>query len=97
MPDDVVDRRDLLLAPLLAALPMALIGSAQASPLNPAQTMVTLPDQIVWKTRPDWPEHSNAQATLFGDTDKPGIYYALLKWYPGYMSGPPMLPVYCTE
>jgi hypothetical protein len=88
MPDVSMQRRDLLLAPLLAALPMALIGEAGASPLNPAQTMITLPDQIVWETQPDWPPHSNAQAKLFGDLEQTGLYYRLYKWYPGYMSAP---------
>jgi hypothetical protein len=87
MSDLSMPRRDLLLAPMLAALP-ALIGAAEASPLNPAQTMITLPEQIPWATQPDWPANSNAQALLFGGLDQPGLYYALLKWYPGYMSGP---------
>jgi hypothetical protein len=81
-------RRDLLLAPLLAALPAALIGTAQASTLDPAQTMVTLPEQIPWFQRPDWPANCNAMAKLFGDVDQPGLYYMLIKWFPGYMSGP---------
>jgi hypothetical protein len=88
MSDLSVPRRDLLLAPLLAALPLALIGGAQASPLNPEQTQITLPDQIQWHQRPDWPHNCNAMAKLFGDVEQPGIYYTLIKWFPGYMSGP---------
>jgi hypothetical protein len=26
--------------------------------------------------------------TLAGDTSAPGLYYALLRWHPGYMSAP---------
>ena len=65
-----------------------IVGSAQASPLNPTQTMTTLPDQIGWHQRADWPPNCNAQAKLFGDVDKAGLYYVLIKWFPGYMSGP---------
>jgi hypothetical protein len=88
MTDLILPRRDLLMAPLLAALPAALIGNAQASPLNPAQTMVTLPDKIDWKTRPTWPKDSVATASLVGDINQDGLYYVLIKWYPGYMSAP---------
>ncbi|MGB8839729.1 MAG: cupin domain-containing protein [Aliidongia sp.] len=88
MTDLTFPRRGLLLAPLLAAAPRLLIGEAQASTLNPAQTMITPPDQIEWKTRPNWPKDSVAQANLFGDLNQPGQYYLLVKWYPGYMSAP---------
>jgi hypothetical protein len=88
MTDPLFQRRSLLLAPLIAALPSALIGEAQASKLDPAETMLTLPDQIEWKTRPNWPKDSVAQANLFGDLNQAGLYYLLVKWYPGYMSAP---------
>jgi hypothetical protein len=78
-------RRELLLATLLAALPAA----AEASPINPKQTIVRLPEQITWHPgRPDSPPRSVEMAPLFGATDKPGLYYVLVKWYPGYMSAP---------
>jgi hypothetical protein len=88
MTDPTVPRRGLLLAPLLAAVPRLLIGDAQASKLDPAQTMVTPQDKIEWKTRPGWPKDSVAQANLFGDLNQTGLYYLLVKWYPGYMSAP---------
>ena len=88
MTDSIFQRRSLLLAPLLAALPKVLIGDAGASKLDPDQTMLTLPDQIGWKTRPNWPKDSVAQANLFGDLNEAGLYYLLVKWYPGYMSAP---------
>src|ERR1700739_2490074 len=40
-------RRQLLLAPVLAALPLGL-SARQAEAINPAETQVTLPDQIKW-------------------------------------------------
>src|ERR1700733_607822 len=88
MSDLLAQRRDLLLASLAAAVPLGLTGEASAGPLNPAQTMITLPDQILWSTRPNWPENSVAGAMLFGGLDQAGIYYTLVKWYPGYMSAP---------
>ena len=42
-------RRDLLLTSLLAALPLSVSGAA-ASPLDPAQTIIKLPDALQWKT-----------------------------------------------
>ena len=80
-------RRSLMLAPLLAALPLGLsAGSAQ--PINPAETRVTLPDQIRWTAWTAGPPHSAEMATLFGGLDKPGEYVVLMRWYPGYMSAP---------
>jgi hypothetical protein len=87
MTELTIPRRGLLFAPMLAALPQ-LIGSAEASPLDPAQTMITPVDQIPWQTRPNWPKDSVAQANLSGDLNQPGFYYLLVKWYPGYMSAP---------
>src|SRR5579859_6344518 len=88
MTDLILERRSLLLAPMLAALPRLMTGEAVASPLDPAQTMVTMPDRIEWKTRPNWPKDSVASANLFGDINQTGLYYVLIKWYPGYMSAP---------
>jgi hypothetical protein len=88
MVDLLAQRRNLLLAPLLAALPLGMSGEACGETLNPAQTMVTLPDQIAWHARPNWPRDSAASATLFGAMNQAGLYYILMKWYPGYMSAP---------
>ena len=82
-------RRDLLLVPLLAALPLALAsGTAEADKLNPDWTIVRLPDQIPWQKRPTYPPNSVESAPLFGDIDQPGLYYTLIRWHPGYMSAP---------
>lgn len=88
MTGQFAQRRDVLLAPLLAALPLALAGGAQASPRDPAQTMFTLPADIAWKTRAGWPKDSVASADLFGSITEAGLYFTLIRWYPGYMSAP---------
>ena len=83
------DRRALLLLPLLAALPLALAGGeAAASPINPLETIVRRPDEIVWQRRPGVPQPSVETAPLFGATNEHGLYYTLVKWHPGYMSAP---------
>jgi hypothetical protein len=78
-------RRDLLLAPMLAAL---LPPAAKASPLNPAETVITLPPDIPWQVRPTYPKDSVISAPLYGSRTGHGIYVELIKWYPGYMSAP---------
>ena len=85
MHDVHLPRRDLLLAPLLAAL---LADAAQASPLDPSETIVSPPGKIPWEVRPDYPHDSVTSAPLFGSRKGTGIYYELIKWYPGYMSAP---------
>ena len=47
--DISLTRRAMLIAPLLAALPLALPGAmARAGEINPAETAITLPDAIEW-------------------------------------------------
>jgi len=82
-------RRALLLAPLLAGLPLALSGTtAQASKLDPPGTTITLPDAMKFAAWSGAPPHGGEMATLYGGLDKPGPYLVLMKWYPGYMSAP---------
>jgi hypothetical protein len=85
MPDIRLQRRDLLVAPLLAALIPVM---ARASILDPAETILTLPVNIPWKLRPDYPKDSVTSAPLFGSRSGSGIYFELIKWFPGYMSAP---------
>lgn len=85
-----VTRRGLLVAQLLAGLPLALSDTpALAENIDPSETQVTLPGAIKWS---GWingfPPHSGEMATLYGGLDKPGPYVVLMKWYPGYMSAP---------
>jgi hypothetical protein len=74
-PDNLLlpDRRRLLLAPLLAALPLGLsVGRAEA--INPSETQVTMPDRIKWTAWTGGPPRSAEMATLLGGLDKPGEY-----------------------
>ena len=81
-------RRGLILAPLLAASPAALLAYP-AHAIDPAQTQVILPDQYQWKPAlPSAPAKSVETVPVFGATDKPGPYVVLVKWHPGYMSAP---------
>ncbi|MGO9475892.1 MAG: cupin domain-containing protein [Rhodomicrobium sp.] len=82
-------RRDVPIAPILAALPLAMLdAAAQAGQINPAETAITLPDAIKWSDWSGGPPHSGEVATLNGGLDKPGPYLVLMKWNPGYMSAP---------
>ncbi|HEX3403776.1 MAG TPA: cupin domain-containing protein [Acetobacteraceae bacterium] len=83
-------RRGLVVAPLLAALSLALSNEAAfAGKINSSETQISLPGAIEWG---GWiagsPPHSGEVATLYGGLDKPGPYLVLMKWYPGYMSAP---------
>ena len=81
-------RRNLVLAPLLGALPL-LVTAAHAGKINPSETSITLPDAIEWSSWIEgFPPHSGQMATLYGGLDKSGPYVVFMKWYPGYMSAP---------
>ena len=85
-----VDRRDLLAAsPLLAALPHLLFAAtpAQATP-DPGKTIIVPPKDIAFKPHIGGPPQSVESAALFSDSSRPGIYYNLTKWHPGWMSAP---------
>jgi hypothetical protein len=85
--DAAATRRFLLLAPLLAALPLGL-RSDPAAAIDANETQVTLPDQFQWKSFIPGMPNSVEMAPAFGATDKPGPYVVLVKWHPGYMSAP---------
>jgi hypothetical protein len=81
-------RRNLVLAPLLGALPL-LVTAAHAGKINPSETSITFPDAIEWSSWIEgFPPHSGQMATLYGGLDKSGPYVVFMKWYPGYMSAP---------
>ena len=84
----LITRRDLLIAPLLAALPAALSSREAAAGPDPTMTIVTLPQEIDWIRAEGFPENSVEQATLWSKTSESGLYYVLVRWYPGYMSAP---------
>jgi hypothetical protein len=80
-------RRELLLAPLFATFALK-AANAFASPLNPAQTIIKLPSDLGWKSNPSFPPRSVDMCPLFGDVSADGLYYTLVRWWPGYMSAP---------
>jgi len=86
--DIATTRRGLILAPLLAALPAALLADP-AHAVDPTQTQITLPDQMQWKP---WSAGGAAgameSAAVFGAIDKSGPYAILVRWHPGFMSAP---------
>ena len=84
----ITTRRELLAAPLLAALPMALAaGKAGAAP-DPSMTIVKLPTEITWGRNAEFPEKSVETALFWSKPSDAGIYYYLVKWHPGFMSAP---------
>ena len=58
------------------------------SKLDPRQTMITIPEGIVWHVPDGAPPESVAEAVLAGGEDQAGTYLVLMKWYPGWMSAP---------
>jgi hypothetical protein len=85
MQEVIWQRREMLLGSMLA---MVAAGQAEAGTLDPAETMITLPDQIPWEERKTYPKDSVTSAALFGSREGSGLYYELIRWYPGYMSAP---------
>jgi hypothetical protein len=81
-------RRDVMLAALVASLPIGFAESAAASKLNPDQTIIRPPDQLQWKPNTAFQEPSVDNCLLTGDINKPGLYYTLVRWWPGFMSAP---------
>jgi hypothetical protein len=49
-------RRDVMLAALASSLPIGLVESAAASPLNPEHTIIRPPSQLQWKSNHAFPE-----------------------------------------
>src|SRR5271155_1396763 len=81
-------RRELLIAPLLAALPLAPASEpARADSLNPDWTIVRPPNEIKWQSQAEFSQGVE-MAPLFGSINEPGLYFILVKWHPGYMSAP---------
>ena len=82
-------RRTVLLAPLLASLPIA-IGAipARASIINPSETTLTLPDAIRFVPWSGAPPKSGDMARLYGDLNARGPYLVFTRWHPGYFSAP---------
>ena len=87
MAENSMSRRELL-AMLGGIAPLLLTGGVEASPIDTNQTMYTLPGDIKFTPQDGAPPQSVESAFLYSHPSKQGIYYALLRWYPGYMSAP---------
>lgn len=81
-------RRDLMLAPLLAALPQLLAALPTEAAPDPTKTIVVPQTKIDFKPALGAPPKSIEEAHLFSKSADPGIYLNLTKWYPGWMSAP---------
>ncbi len=64
------------------------LGSAKGPDLNPAALVYKSPDKIQWKESPA----GSAQAILYGDPTKPGLYIVLTKWHAHHNSHPHFHP-----
>jgi hypothetical protein len=81
-------RREMMLAALVSSLPLGLTDDATASPLNPAQTIIRPPGDLQWKSNAAYPEPSVDNCALTGSPTETGLYYTLVRWWPGFMSAP---------
>ena len=93
----LASRRDLLMAPLLAALPLALLTERAGAAPDPNMTIVKSQEELTWVDMFNSGEGAKiyaaggkivSSANLYSETSKPGIYYILIRWYPGFMSAP---------
>jgi hypothetical protein len=58
------------------------------SALDPTQTIIVPPRGLTWRPHAGAPAQSVDVCPLAGDEKRPGPYYTLLRWWPGYMSAP---------
>src|SRR5262245_44847653 len=69
--DISASRRGVLLAPLVAAVTLAMARTAaQAGRIDPTQTIIILPDAMTWVPWSGLPPHSGEMATLYGGLDQ---------------------------
>jgi hypothetical protein len=86
---EIFPRRNLLVAPLLAAAATSLRAQpAKAAGVDPTMTQVVQADAIPWKQLYNFPEGSAEQAPMHSTVGEPGQYFVLIRWHPGYMSAP---------
>ena len=79
MNDIDIDRRLLLLAPLLSALA---VPAAQAGQIDRNETFVLPAPRIAFEPWGSLPPRSGEMAKLYGDFDKPGPYLVMMKSVP---------------
>ena len=68
----------------LVAATFTWLGAVRASDLNPAAIKITVPKDVKWVES----KAGSAQAIMYGDPSKPGLYIVLTKWHAGHMSHP---------
>jgi hypothetical protein len=88
MSEILITRRELLIASLAGALPMALLSRSASAGPDPTMTIVKPPGELIWNKSPNFPDKSIESTLLWGKSSEAGLYYYLVKWYPGYMSAP---------
>ena len=71
------------------AIAICLLLAPAKAELNPAAIMIQHSDQIKWVKNE---RAGNANASLAGDPNKPGIYVELTRWFPHHMSRPHFHP-----
>jgi hypothetical protein len=81
-----VVRRRLAAATVMILFSLAGAGGAE---LDPVAAVFKLPDQIKWNENATT---GSANAVLYGDPSKPGLYIVLVKWHAGHMSHPHFHP-----
>jgi len=84
--DPIATRRELIAAPLFAGMAGLAAQTAFARPLDPEQTIIK--PALVWTPNPRYPERSSDTCNLTGAPTSPGLYYTLIRWWPGFMSAP---------
>ncbi len=85
---DMLMRRDLLAASVLVAGASMTSRTANAAGADPAMTQVVQAGSIPWRQLYNFPPGTAEQATMHGALGKPGQYFVLIRWHPGYMSAP---------
>jgi hypothetical protein len=89
MSDIMPNRRDMLIASLLAAAATSFAtDAARAAGVDPTMTIVTPPDQIPWQPLYNFPPGMAEQANMVSKIADPGQYFVLIRWHPGFMSAP---------
>jgi len=74
-----------LLHLVLTGAMFAACGTFISADVDPKALVLTLPKDIKWVENT---AAGSAQAILFGDPNKPGMYGVLTKWHAGHMSRP---------
>jgi len=72
----------------LVAAAFTWLGAVRASDLDPAAIKITIPKDVKWVES----KAGSAQAIMYGDPSKEGLYIVLTRWHAGHMSRPHFHP-----